>query len=81
MKAALLRSPTDIVIEEVPMPIFSKDQVLVQISHMGICGTDLKIFNGDIPYKKHWQLFFNIKCYIYISNIVYFSKFIEKCSD
>lgn len=49
MKAALLRSPTDIVIEEVPMPIFSKDQVLVQISHMGICGTDLKIFNGDIP--------------------------------
>jgi 2-desacetyl-2-hydroxyethyl bacteriochlorophyllide A dehydrogenase len=49
MKAAVLNAPTNIEIKEVHKPICSRGQVLVKISHMGICGTDLKIFNGDIP--------------------------------
>ena len=49
MKAALLSAPTNILITEIPKPSCGKGEVLVQISHMGICGTDTKIYNGGIP--------------------------------
>ena len=49
MKAALLRAPTNILITEIPKPTCHEGQVLVQISYMGICGTDTKIFSGGIP--------------------------------
>ncbi len=49
MKAAVLVAPMDIKIKNIPKPICDENQVLVQISHMGICGTDTKIFNGEIP--------------------------------
>ncbi|MDH3641732.1 MAG: alcohol dehydrogenase catalytic domain-containing protein [Gammaproteobacteria bacterium] len=32
---------------EIPAP--AADECLVQVSHSGICGTDLKIFQGEIP--------------------------------
>ncbi|MEE3000673.1 MAG: alcohol dehydrogenase catalytic domain-containing protein [Pseudomonadota bacterium] len=49
MKAALLSAPDNIAIAEVSQPACGAGQVLVKISHMGICGTDTKIYNGDIP--------------------------------
>ena len=49
MKAAMLGKPMDIKIKDIPRPICDENQVLVQITHMGICGTDTKIFSGEIP--------------------------------
>ena len=49
MKAALLTEPTSVTVTEVEMPTCTKGHVLVKISHVGICGTDIKIFNGGIP--------------------------------
>jgi 2-desacetyl-2-hydroxyethyl bacteriochlorophyllide A dehydrogenase len=49
MKAALLIEPTNVAITEVEKPKLTEDYVLVQISHVGICGTDTKIFSGGIP--------------------------------
>ena len=51
MKAMVLKAPGELVLDEVSRPSASADQVLIRVSHSGICGTDLKIYNGAIPVK------------------------------
>ena len=48
MKAALLIEPKKVAVREVDTPTCNSGYVLVQISHVGICGTDTKIFTGAI---------------------------------
>jgi 2-desacetyl-2-hydroxyethyl bacteriochlorophyllide A dehydrogenase len=52
MKAMVLRAPSDLVEDEVARPQPGPGQVLVRITHSGVCGTDYKIYNGSIkvPY-------------------------------
>ncbi len=52
MKAMVLRAPSDLVLDEVARPQPVSGQVLVRITHSGVCGTDYKIYNGSIkvPY-------------------------------
>ncbi len=45
----VLRAPSDLVLDEVARPQPAPGQVLVRITHSGICGTDYKIYNGSIP--------------------------------
>lgn len=49
MKAMALRALRDIVPVEVERPVPSHDEVLVRLTNSGVCGTDLKIYNGEIP--------------------------------
>jgi 2-desacetyl-2-hydroxyethyl bacteriochlorophyllide A dehydrogenase len=49
MKAMVLRAPGELVADEVARPDASGTEVLVGITHSGICGTDYKIYNGSIP--------------------------------
>jgi L-iditol 2-dehydrogenase len=49
MNAMVLRGPGDLGPEEVPRPRLESGQVLVRVTHSGICGTDFKIFSGAIP--------------------------------
>jgi len=51
MKAMVLKAPGELVLDEVSRPNLEVGQVLVRVSHTGICGTDLKIYNGAIPVK------------------------------
>lgn len=46
MKAAVLVEPGRFVIEARPVPIPDADEVVVKIDRVGICGTDMHIFNG-----------------------------------
>ena len=46
MRAAVLTAPGTFEIKEVPRPRAGRDEVLVKISRVGICGTDVHIFNG-----------------------------------
>jgi len=48
MKAMVLRAPSDLVLDEVARPQPGPGQVLVRITHSGVCGTDYKIYNGSI---------------------------------
>jgi 2-desacetyl-2-hydroxyethyl bacteriochlorophyllide A dehydrogenase len=50
MKAMLLTAPGELVPGDVATPAAS-GQVLVHVTHSGICGTDYKIFNGSIPVR------------------------------
>src|SRR5919108_4884356 len=50
MKAMVLRAPFDLVADEVARPSAERSRdVLVRVTHSGICGTDFKIYSGAIP--------------------------------
>jgi 2-desacetyl-2-hydroxyethyl bacteriochlorophyllide A dehydrogenase len=51
MKAMVLKAPSDLTLEEVVAPKPAPGQVLVRVTHSGICGTDYKIFSGAIPVR------------------------------
>ena len=51
MKAMVLKAPGELVLDEVSRPSASAGDVLIRVSHTGICGTDLKIYSGAIPVK------------------------------
>ena len=41
MAAAVYRSPGVVVVEERPVPVAAADQVVVEVDHCGICGSDI----------------------------------------
>jgi 2-desacetyl-2-hydroxyethyl bacteriochlorophyllide A dehydrogenase len=49
MKALVLQSAGTLVAADVDTPSPLADEVLVRVTHTGICGTDLKIFTGAMP--------------------------------
>lgn len=51
MKAMVLRAPWELVADEVAPPPLYGGQVLVRVTHSGICGTDYKIFSGAISVR------------------------------
>jgi len=51
MKAMILRATRDVAPGSVERPRPAHDQVLVRMTHSGICGTDRKIFDGEIPVR------------------------------
>ena len=51
MKAMVLRGPRDVGFEEVERPVPGPGQVLIRITHSGVCGTDLKIYDGAVPVR------------------------------
>jgi len=46
MKAAVLHKPGELVVEEVPKPIAGPDEVVLEVEACGLCGTDLKLYEG-----------------------------------
>ncbi len=44
----VLEKPGRLAREEIPRPEVGAGEVLVRVTHTGICGTDLKIYNGSI---------------------------------
>jgi L-iditol 2-dehydrogenase len=51
MRAMVLKAPGELVLDEVARPGLDAGQALIRVSHSGVCGTDLKIYNGAIPVK------------------------------
>jgi 2-desacetyl-2-hydroxyethyl bacteriochlorophyllide A dehydrogenase len=51
MKAMVLRGPREVGLAMVDRPTPGHNQVLVRLTHAGICGTDLHIFEGAIPVR------------------------------
>jgi len=49
MKAMVLTAPGELAAEDVVVPANRPAEVLVRITHTGLCGTDLKIYTGAIP--------------------------------
>ncbi len=49
MRAVVLRKPFDLALADVARPDPGAGDVLVRMTHSGICGTDLKIYSGAMP--------------------------------
>ena len=49
MRAVVLRKPFDLALTDVARPEPGAGDVLIRMTHSGICGTDLKIFTGAMP--------------------------------
>ncbi len=49
MQAMVLQSPGHLAVAHVDTPVPRPHEVLVRVTHTGICGTDLKIFTGAMP--------------------------------
>lgn len=46
MRAAVLKEPGRFAIESRPVPTPNRDEVVIKVHRVGICGTDIHIFNG-----------------------------------
>jgi L-iditol 2-dehydrogenase len=51
MKAMVLNAPRELALAQVENPVFAPATALIRVTHTGVCGTDLKIFNGAIPVR------------------------------
>ncbi|HEV3329381.1 MAG TPA: alcohol dehydrogenase catalytic domain-containing protein [Bryobacteraceae bacterium] len=49
MQAMVLKAAGQLTLDKVTTPSGGAGDILVRISHTGLCGTDLKIYNGAIP--------------------------------
>ena len=49
MRAAVLFGPGDMRIVDKPVPKPGAGEVLVRVAMCGMCGTDLKIYDGHFP--------------------------------
>ena len=53
MKAAVLKGPRDLRVENVPRPTPEPDEVLVRVRACGICGSDIRYYMGHNPWALH----------------------------
>lgn len=49
MKSIVYQGPQQISVKNVPIPVPNSDEVLIKVSHAGICGSDLNIYTGSHP--------------------------------
>lgn len=49
MKAMVLKAPNEVSLADSAKPEVGSGETTVRVTHSGICGTDLKIFQGKIP--------------------------------
>ena len=54
MRAAVLKGPGEIVIEEIPDPVCGDDDIVIQVAATGICGSDLHAYAGH--FRKPGQV-------------------------
>lgn len=53
MTAAVLRGPRDLAVMSIPVPRPRPGEVLLEVLACGICGSDLRYFEGENPWAKH----------------------------
>jgi threonine dehydrogenase-like Zn-dependent dehydrogenase len=50
MRAAILTAPGECSVQEVPAPVAAPGQVVVDVERVGLCGTDVEFFTGEMAY-------------------------------
>lgn len=53
MRAAILRAPHDLVLEDVPLPAPGPGEALLRVRVVGLCGSDLHAFEGTQPFFRY----------------------------
>jgi threonine dehydrogenase-like Zn-dependent dehydrogenase len=50
MRAYVLTGPREGAVQEVPAPVAAPGEVVVDVERVGLCGTDMEFFTGDMAY-------------------------------
>lgn len=53
MKQAMMIEPGKIVIQEVEKPPLKDDEVMIRVSRIGVCGSDIHVFHGQHPFTSY----------------------------
>ncbi|HKG99076.1 MAG TPA: alcohol dehydrogenase catalytic domain-containing protein, partial [Pyrinomonadaceae bacterium] len=53
MKASVLCDVRRLEVRDIPRPVISSYEVLIRVSAVGLCGTDLHIFAGHANYNTN----------------------------
>ena len=53
MKAIVLKSKENLVVEEVPKPEPGRGEALVKVTDCGVCGSDIRYLHGENPWAQH----------------------------
>jgi len=48
MKAAVIKAPGVLEVQDIPEPVCEPDEIKVKIAYAGICGSDPKILEGTV---------------------------------
>lgn len=56
MKAAVLRGPGKLAVEEIPTPEVPPDGLLLKVMACGLCGSDLRSYQHGMRYDSEWQI-------------------------
>ena len=49
----VMTAPGEIIFREIPVPAVEKDQILVRIQMIGICGSDIHVYHGEHPFTSY----------------------------
>jgi threonine dehydrogenase-like Zn-dependent dehydrogenase len=52
MRAFVVTAPGEAGVEEVPEPVAAPGEVVVEIERVGVCGTDVEFFTGEMQYLR-----------------------------
>jgi threonine dehydrogenase-like Zn-dependent dehydrogenase len=50
MRAVVLTGPHECEVQEVPVPVAGPGEVVVDVERVGVCGTDVELFTGEMAY-------------------------------
>src|ERR1700680_2450104 len=57
MRQAVLKTPGDIEIREIPMPgALKANEILLKIRRIGVCGSDIHVFHGKHPFVTKYPV-------------------------
>lgn len=59
-KAVVIREKRCVKVETIPFSPLPSDFIRAKVYRAGICGTDIELFNGTIPYLKTGKIFYPI---------------------
>ena len=53
MRAAVLKGPKDLHVMDVPKPAADDEYMIIEVKACGICGSDIRYYNGENPWALH----------------------------
>ena len=61
MRALVVTSPRNAEVQEVPEPIAAPGQLLIDVERVGICGTDVELYTGEMAYHEQGHTHFPLR--------------------
>ncbi|HUX72048.1 MAG TPA: alcohol dehydrogenase catalytic domain-containing protein, partial [Cellulomonadaceae bacterium] len=61
MRALVVTGPRRASVHEVPEPVPAPGELVVQVERVGICGTDVELYNGEMAYLGQGVTHFPIR--------------------